>query len=238
MKYSCDYSVNVHDTDYNRRLSATGVLRYMQDCVNLQMEAESPSYDELMDMGYSFVLSRIRVEVKRPAAHHERITAKTWACPSRGLSFDRCYTLEGDGGVIAEAGSSWGLINLNDGKLCRVGTLDLAYGEDEPLEVLSRIRMRIPDPSALRCVGTHTVTYAEVDVNRHLNNTRYADMFCGFLPMDGKFVSSFAISFLTEAPLGETLGVYSEEADGRYYFRTVRGDGKTNAEAEFTLSDI
>ena len=34
----------------------------------------------------------------------------------------------------------------------------------------------------LSLVGEHTVEYSDVDVNRHLNNTKYPDMLCGFLP--------------------------------------------------------
>jgi hypothetical protein len=87
-------------------------------------------------------------------------------------------------------------------------------------------------------VGTYTVTYADTDQNQHMNNTRYADMFAEFLPMEGMRIRSISISYLAEAPRGEVLRVFRCERDGVFYLRTVRADGKVNSEAEIELAKI
>jgi hypothetical protein len=46
------------------------------------------------------------------------------------------------------------------------------------------------------------------------------------------------ISYISEAPLGETLKIYSGISDGVYYVRTVRESGQTNVEAEIMLEAI
>ena len=49
MKWVEKYKINANDADLNDTVSASGVLRYMQDTVNCQMEGEGPSYRELLD---------------------------------------------------------------------------------------------------------------------------------------------------------------------------------------------
>jgi acyl-ACP thioesterase len=87
-------------------------------------------------------------------------------------------------------------------------------------------------------VGNYTVYYSDTDQNRHMNNTRYPDMYSNFLPLDGKRIRSMSIAYMNEAPLGEVLSVEMAENDGFYYFRTVRSDGKINSEAQIELCEI
>ena len=87
-------------------------------------------------------------------------------------------------------------------------------------------------------VGEFVVRYADVDQNRHMNNTRYPDMYSNFLPLEGKRIKSMSIAYLNEAPLGDILTVQMAESGGLFYFRTLRSDGKINSEAEIELTDI
>lgn len=235
MKWIEEYRINTHDTDLNRIASATGVMRYLQDAANLNMEECGPSYMDLFDRGYAFILSRIRLSMYAPLFAHDRITCETWPTPSHGVSFNRAYRLLRDGDVVCEGDSVWALVDHRSGKLCRVGDVELNYGGDEALSLDMPSRVRIPREMELSLVGEHTVEYGETDVNGHMNNTHYADLFCHFLPMRGSRVTSINISFLSELPMGETVKVYLGETEGVYYFRTVKADGTVNAEAAVTL---
>jgi acyl-ACP thioesterase len=95
-------------------------------------------------------------------------------------------------------------------------------------------------PSMMREVGIYTVNYGDVDQNRHMNNTRYPDMYSTFLPLEGKRIRTLSINYRSEARSGEKLRV--ELAEGvlpnSYYIRTVREDGVINTEAEALLEEI
>ena len=72
-----------------------------------------------------------------------------------------------------------------------------------------------------------------------MNNTRYPDMLCDFLPDLSAFrVRGMAISFLHEAAARATLRIFAArdtEDPDRYWFRTLREDGQINIEASVTL---
>lgn len=240
MKWSGDYKVNANDVDFNNIVSASNLLKYMQDAANCSMEADGLSYDELFDKGYAFILSRIRLSSYAPLYSHDKIEAQSWACESRGVQFNRCYRILRDGVIVAEAVSVWALCGVHDRKLHRVNEFDLPYRIDDMLELDMPARFKIPEDVNMRLVGERIVEYADIDMNGHMNNTRYPDVLCGHLDggMKGQRIISMGISFSGEAPLGETLKIYAGQSDGIHYVRTVKHDGSINVEAEIILEDI
>lgn len=240
MKWSGKYKVNAHDTDMNGVVSLTGILRYMQDSANCQMEDDGLSYDSLFSRGLAFVLSRLKLSVYHPIYSHDEIEVETWACESQGVSFNRCYAIKKNGEIMAEAYSVWALLDTKAHRLVRVSDFEGCYGEDSPVELDMAKRFRLPSDINLALVGERTVEYQDVDMNRHMNNTRYGDILCGYLPrIEGHRVIQLEINYVSEAPLGETVKVYMAHGeDSTYYFRTVRDGGKTNIEAEIMTEAI
>lgn len=236
MKWSEHYRVNTHDCDFSGFVRASLIQRYMQETANMQMKNEGPSNEELRARDMAFLLSRINVSVYSPLFAGDEIDVTSWGCESRGVSFLRCYQIRRDGDIVAEASSVWGLIGISDHRIIRVGEVELGFGIDEPLELDAR-RVRIPRGLNLSLVGERPVVYSDLDMNRHMNNTNYPDMFCDFISdMSGRRVISMSISYAHEAPLGEILKVYTGYSDGVYYFRTIRSsDGLVNAEANIML---
>lgn len=235
MKWSEHYRINTHDCDPTGVVRPSLVQRYMQETANMQMKHEGPSNEELREMRLAFLLSRITVSTYAPLYAGDEIDVTSWGCESRGVSFNRCYQIRRNDEIVAEAASVWGLIGIDDHRIVRVGEVEMRFGIDEPLE-LESTRVRIPRDLNPALVGERPVVYSDLDMNNHMNNTNYPDMFCDFIPeMPGRRVANMAISYVNEAPLGELLKVYTVKSDDVWYVRTVRSDGKVNAEAEIIL---
>ncbi|MBR6807739.1 MAG: hypothetical protein IKM46_05075 [Clostridia bacterium] len=239
MKWTEKYKLGAAETDVNSIASPSAILRYMQDSSNSQMLALKPTYEELLEQGLSFVLSKITVSMYGTLKAHDSFEGETWACPSKGVTFNRCYRIKKDDIIVAEASSVWALLNINERKLCRVTDVELNYGEDEPLELDTPTRFRIPPEVNLTLVGERIVEYADCDLNGHMNNTRYPDILCSYITsMKGVRPAKMSINFVSEAPLGCSIKIYSGFYDDAYYVRTVRDDGKVNAEAEIILEEV
>lgn len=227
--------VDIHDVDYNGVCRASSLLRYVQSAAQAQLNANGMSYDNLKNMNRAFIISRMHMEFDAPVYPYEALEAITFPCESRGYSFLRCYQLNRGEEVVGRAVSIWALIDIEKKSLVRVGDFPLGLPLLPPLDLsVSHFRM----PSEIREVGTYTVSYADTDQNRHMNNTRYADMLATFLPMDGARIRSLSISYNAEAPMGETLRVFRYGEGDTYYIRTLREDGKVNCEAEIVLARI
>ena len=230
MKFLQEYNINSHDVDCNRVLSPTGCMRYLQDSANFHMEKTGPSYDELFDRGQAFILSRFRVEFVKPVHSHDLVVVETWAVEDgAGASFKRCYEMKKDGESVAVAKSVWAVLDVNRKRLCRMSEVDVHYETDDdlPMEMARRIK-----GTETEKVAQYTVSFRDVDMNRHMNNTVYADLLSGYIPdVTEKRITAFDIYYAAEAPLGEKLDIYMGKTEKGYYFKTVRQDGKTNVEA-------
>ena len=234
-EFRVNTTVDVHDVDYNGVAKASSIMRYIQSAAELQLTENGMSYGELKRRERAFILSRIKLEILKPLYAYTPITAITFPCESRGYSFLRCYALECGGETVARAASVWALVDTQSRALVRVNDFELGLTTLPPLDIgADTFRL----PSTLVDVGGYGVHYGDVDQNRHMNNTKYPDMYSSFLPLESRMIRSISIKYLNEAVMGEKLRVERALEGDIYCFRTVRGDGKVNSEAQIALADI
>lgn len=236
------YDVNSHDCDYNNVLRPSGVLRYLQETANLHIEAVNYGYDFCKSMGKAFVLSRVAVDLTEPIYAYEKIVGRTWACACRGVSFNRCSCLLKEGRMAAKLSSVWALVDFEHKSLVRVADSGLVLPEGEPLSLCAPLKFRIPQTLSLEKVGTYKVGYSVCDRNMHMNNTRYPDMLCDFLPsLERKRLAELSLSYLKEGHIGKEMTIYAakEEESGAWFFRTLLApDGQTGIEARILFTDL
>lgn len=233
--YSMKTSVDIHDVDYNGIAKTSSILKYIQTAAQAQLNDNGMSYEQLRSNSKAFLLSRLKLEILRPLHAYTPLTAITYPCESRGYRFLRCYALECDGETVARAMSVWGLIDTETKGLVRVDDFNLNLPTLPPNDlVLGTMKM----PSTLIDVGGYGVHYGDVDQNKHMNNTKYPDMYSNFLPLHDKMIRSITINYSNEAEIGDKLRVQRTEEGELFYFRTIRSDGKVNSEAQIELCDI
>ncbi len=233
MKYSEKIEINNYDVDMHGVVRPTQLLAKLEEVGSHQMEKYPPSNNDLRREGKGFILSRLVMAIHSEICEGEAV-CETWATDSRGLSFNRCYALKTGDECAATVYTVWALLDINDKKLIRVEDYPTQVGgeADPPFEMTMPLRVRVPKTEEMAEVAKRTVYYSDTDINRHMNNTKYLNMFCDFVPdIADKKLKGINICYVSEAPLGDTLTVFSK-ADGELvYFRTIRSDGKTNCEA-------
>ena len=237
MKFSQSYKTRWHDTDANRRVRPTQLLVYMQETSNRHMHSLDSSLDGIRDeQGLAFLLSKIKLAIYKPLYAYEDITVETWTAESRGVSFNRFYTIKRGDELIAAADTVWALLSLNEKRLCKVDEFDFGFVNDEAIDIGLPSRFRVPKTELLTLMGERKIVYSDLDYNMHMNNTKYADMLCDFLPYEKiPDIKGISLSYLHEAAFGDTVKVYACESDGKYDFRTINGEGTTCLEAEILI---
>ncbi len=249
MYYSNRYTTKWHDTDGDGVMRPSALLVYMQETANLQCRAYGMDLNDLHHIeGKGFLLSRMMIRIFAPLHAYEDIEVRTWCIDAKGYNFIRCFSVHrrgdlGNDEMTALAVSHWALVDVHEKKMLRTTDFkrDFPFGELPDESILPK-RVRIPAATEMEEVGSRTIVYSDLDFNRHMNNTKYPDMICDFLPsMDGKWVTSLSLSYLREAAFGDTLTVYRAplEGDGEgYLIRTKRPDGLVCLEAEIGLSAL
>lgn len=240
MRFIFKTRITPHDLDVNNVASASAVLRYMQEAAYRHLAVCPPTMDELRAENKAFIISRVSFSIYDALRFDDEVTIETWPSESKGVSFPRSTRMLKDGKTVAELASVWALVDPVNKTFWRSNAYTPDFEYEDPIELDISTRLRIPREIELKLVGEHNVSYADCDLNQHINNTRYPDILCGFLPtMYGKRVISMAISYLHEAPIGQTVKVYSsDEDDGIFYLRTMLADGTVNVEAQIITEDL
>ena len=249
MKFKEEYEISSHDIDVNNNIKPSFLIRYMQETANHQMRDRKPTYMDFFNSGKTFIVTGMTVEIYEQLHQYEHIEVATWSCPPKGATLIRCYEIKRNDELVAKAYSTWTVVNMNTGKLCRSSEIDLSnYESEEPVEMNLPTRVRLPKNIEYEIAGTKEVMYSECDMNLHMNNTNYPDMLWNHIPdIRNKKVTSVNLRFMREAALGSELEIYrgklaepdkgDKNAVEMYCFASRIGDA-TNVEATFGLAPL
>ena len=234
MKYSEHYKIRWHDTDATLKIRPTQLLALMQETSNRHVASQGTSLDELRDeKKLAFILSKTRIEIMRRPSAFEEITVETWTTPGRSFGFNRSFLVRVGEEIVASADTCWALVGLEDQKFHKMEETGYTCEDEDPVTLSLPARFRIPPTLALEELGKRRIVYSDIDYNMHMNNTRYADMLCDFLPLDEvESLRGLSLSYLHEATFSHTITVLSGKQDGVRYFRTLDEDGTVCLEAQ------
>ncbi len=227
MLFCENYEVRWHDTDAMRELRPSAALAYMQECANHQFREHAVTLDEMRDRdGVGFILSRIAIDFLAPVHAYDKIEVRTATCQGHGLCFPRRFEILRGETVVAKAMSQWAMVRVADRTLVRAADAPLSFGDETEIATDAPLRHRAPRELQFETVGERRIAYSDLDYNLHMNNTKYPDMLCDFLP-DGNAVrvTGLSLSYCREAAMGDLLTVErAYDGNGVYYFRTKKGD--------------
>ena len=234
MKFEQKYRTSWHDTDAYRRVRPTQLLVYMQETSNQHMQSLGQSLDAIRDeMGLAFLLSKIKLAIYKPLYSYEDISVETWTTESKGFSFNRFYTIKRGQELIAAADTTWALLSLTEGRLCKADEFDFGFENDAIIDIGLPSRFRVPKTELLEPLGERKIVYSDLDYNMHMNNTKYADMLCDFIPYEKiPDIKGISLSYIHEAAFEDTVKIFAFQENDKYDFRTVNQEGKTCLEAE------
>lgn len=253
MKYIENFKVTSHEVDPNNNLRVYMVLRFMQEAADHQMRDRKPTYQELVNDGKSFVLSRMAAEIYGQINMYDDIRVETWQEQenNKGVTFVRYYEIYKGNELVARGVANWAMVATSTKRLCKLDEVDFSnYDRDQAVELTFPLRFRLDKSLKFNESGTIEVKYSHVDMNMHINNTVYARLIVDLIPeIKKKKVTSINIHFMKEAPLGEEvrftitdnikdeLSFYNDtRAKELYGFRSFLKKGK-NIEAIVGVED-
>ena len=172
---------------------------------------------EMNESNYTWVLSRLAVEMMDMPSEYETFSVDTWIENVYRLFTDRNFTIYGkDGKVYGYARSVWAMINLDTRKpadlLALHGQELVDYIETDkicPIEKPGRIKVTQQMP-----LRTIEVYYNDIDINGHVNSIKYIEHILDLFPKQWfaeKKVARFEMAYVAESYYGDTLSFYRDE---------------------------
>ena len=225
-------TANYYDCDAADLLKISAAMKYMQQTSSEHLETIDMSPVKLYHQGMVFLLSKMCIKVHRMPRTAENIVIGTAATETRGARFVREFIMESAAGErLVSAMSLWILTDTKAHKIIRPSNFPY------PLPFVPSILngaiddVKIPKPSGTEdfVKSSVQVRYSHTDINRHVNNSIYADFICDALPYE-KLVenglSMFVVSFLNEARHGDVIEMTTSCINDReYHIQGAHGRG-------------
>lgn len=218
--YQNQYRLRTSDFDRWSRIYPSTVLDLFQDVAGqhakeLGIELGPESGTELI-----WVLAKTKYQVICEDIYCRNVTVRTWPHKPNGINFRRDYLIENEQGTpIIKGTSDWVVIHAIKRKIvilkdlypfdatefCTESTFDGKF---------SRLNITQTDSE----VYTVHPGFTDIDVNNHVNNTKYANFVLNAInPSQENVIDMFRIDYHKEILCGEKVNLYNKHEDNTVY---------------------
>ena len=202
--------------DFTGKL-AMGVLgNHLLNCAGYHAEERGFGMTTLNEHHYTWVLSRLAIEMKRMPREYEKFTIETWVENVYRLFTDRNFTIsDADGEPIGYARSIWAMINTETRKPADLLTLHgggiTEYICEKNCPITKPGHMKL---ASKELFGEYRALYSDIDINRHVNSIKYIEHILNLFPLEmfqNHSVRRFEMAYVAESYYGDTLSFYRDK---------------------------
>ena len=228
MKYKTKITLYTSYFDYNDRLLTKSLLNIFQDVASFHAEELGVGFQSMLEKNLYWVLSRIKLDIIKMPTPNQTVIVETWPLVKGKIDFDRDLKISSeDGETLIIATSKWCVIDTVSRMLQRTDNVNYngEYCLDKNYE--EKFSKIILPQEPLKEKFTHIVKFSDLDHNKHMNNTNYANLVLN--AVENKKYNHFEINFSNECLLNDKIIVSSLTLDNGEY--TI---GKVDDKIAFT----
>lgn len=214
--YETEFVVQPYETDQNNFARPVALLNYLQSAAGDHAALLGVAVSDLRKSGHTWVLSRIHLAMERYPRGGRSVRIRTWPSVRDRLFTVRDFELfDKEGARIGSATTSWAVLNIQTRKPVRLADVLPAYPLN-PVRALNDTFTSLPVSEASEYELRLPVLRGDLDINRHVNNTVYAEWALETIPEEvdsGCRLASIEIAFRAEAVYGDTVVVSTSHAE-------------------------
>lgn len=207
--YRKDFAVQVSDVDFGRKLKLSTLFTYFQDMATEHAENIGVGRDILQKDNLIWVLISVKVDIERYPVWNEIITVETWPMQPGNINFERDFIVyDSNNNIIARAVTDWVIIDMSSRRLKRSRVINVEFPNAGRERALDCKLEKISTAASVNEAYRKTVGYSDIDVNEHLNNSKYIDYIMDCFSIEkhkSYFVKSIEINYIHEALPGDTI---------------------------------
>ncbi len=225
--YERQIMLRTNDFDSNDKITPYAILDIFQDVAGAHATQLGVGFDAMYQRNMYWILIRTSFEVVAEPKPLTWIKVKTWPHPKGKIDFAREYLLtDQDDNILVKGISKWVVIDANTRRLTRTSNIDFGsedYYENNNYDDIAKKDYSLDD--TFTKIASYEVLAHHIDHNKHMNNSKYAEMILDSLKGTVSF-KSLHIEHIKEATLGDTINLYMKKVDNAYYYLGYKGDEK------------
>lgn len=173
------------DCDFTGFWRPSAILTAMQEAAGMHSELLGCGRSALIKNRIVWVLSRCEVRMNRYPGVGGTVTVETFPTALRRWFFPRYYLFRDEKGeTLGCACTLWVLLNIDERKMAPPGDVAATIPDNSDLTPPFSLPGSVEDVAGEAEESLRAPAYFDLDVNGHVNNTRYADWACDALGID------------------------------------------------------
>lgn len=221
MKIFCkEYEVmNFLSSDEDLKLNH--LVSYLIETSNYQSIDLGISNEKLLDMGYTWMIYKWKIKIKRYPRSHEKIKIKTWASGFKNINAFREFEVYCKDEKIIEASAIFLLIDVEKRKPIKIPEkLAEIYG-DNGSRIFKSIE-RVNEPSELEIANrfSYKILRRDLDFNNHVNNSVYLELIYEAITQECTHVKfkDIIVNYINELKLDDEIVIDFYREEDKFYF--------------------
>lgn len=221
-----DYWLRTSDFDAFGRIQPAAILDLFQDVAGAHSVDMGIGAMVMWEKGLMWVLTKVKYRLEGPMKMFQRVKVQTWPLQPTRIGFQREYCIRDEAGELLVRGSSqWVLVDAVERHFMPVKEVypeAMAFSDETMFEgKILRLREFEPQGEAYR----RRPGWSEVDINGHVNNTKYANFVLDALaPGEDEPILGLQMDYHREVQAGTELHIETRR-DGN----TVLACGRNGA---------
>ena len=163
----------------------SAILETMQETAGVHSRIFGLGREVMDAMNIAWVVSRLTVKFDRVPRINEKIVIETYPTPNRHMFYPRTHIFrDAEGAQIGCANSLWVLMDLTARKLTNSEEVLSRMPDNTGMAMLPGMPATVKPLGGEIAEGEIIPVYSELDMNRHVNNTKYLDWCANALGVD------------------------------------------------------
>ena len=200
--YRQQFHIDPVAVDRFGRLKPSMLLLYAQEIAGHHSDQLGFTYQELANRGLFWAIIRNRISITRLPREHETITVETWPMPTTRTAYPRAtIAYDEQGHELFRCMGLWVLMDAQNRTMVLPGKSGV-----EIQGTLRGLEPAVPKslaPHSLAESSRRAVRFSDLDINGHMNNTKYLDWVMDLLTSG--FHQTHTIKELTLCYMNEAL---------------------------------
>ena len=212
--------IRSEQVDMTRRLRMSDLFRLLEEASIAHTEELGCTRDKTLDRGLLWIITRQLVEINEMPAYDEEIIVRSWQGDMQHVFFPRFYEIERAGDVLIRGQALWMLMKEDDRSMVMPEDYDIFIPGRPDAEDMMLPAIVVPKDIDVTESIPLVTRFSQVDINGHMNNTRYFDIIDDALWGNGdpvRIPKSVLANYLSELRLGDEFTL-SEYKDGDTLF--------------------
>lgn len=192
------------------KLGLFGTLNLLQETAWGHAEKFGFGMNAMESAGYFWVVTRQTLQMSEWPAHGEKIRILTWLRPPEGAFLTREFLVQSnDNRILGSCSTSWLALDRKSKKILPIAKLR-PWDDVTSSESTGIVPEKVPAEGVFENVAKFRVRVSDLDINQHVNNTKYAQWILDSVPYDLHKVlllKSYSVNFLAETHLGDEVRI-------------------------------